>query len=107
VLLESECSTQEIADATGVEKVRFSQKAVLREKILLPEHVARAIERSRVTPRTQTRGQLYEREAREDRACSDCAYDLLDDAVPAFHKQPAEGVPEKTYSGRNGQKQRD
>jgi len=26
VLLESECSTQEIADATGVEKKRFSQK---------------------------------------------------------------------------------
>jgi hypothetical protein len=42
----------------------------------------------RVTPRTQARGQLYEREAREDRAYSDCAYDLLDDAVPAFHKQP-------------------
>jgi hypothetical protein len=33
VLLESECSTQEIADATGIEKERFSQKAVLREKI--------------------------------------------------------------------------
>ena len=27
------------------------------------------------------------REAREDRAYSDWAYDLLDDAVPAFHKQ--------------------
>ncbi len=54
----------------------------------IAEHVARAIERSRITPRTQTRGQLYEREAREDRAYSDWAYDLLDDAVPAFHKQP-------------------
>jgi len=54
----------------------------------IAEHVARAIERSRITPRTQTRGQLYEREAREERACSDRAYDLLDDAVPAFHKQP-------------------
>jgi len=52
------------------------------------EHVARAIERSRITPRTQTRRQLYEREAREDRAHSDWAYDLLDDAVPAFNKQP-------------------
>lgn len=54
----------------------------------IAEHVARAIERSRVTPKTQTRSQLYEREAREDRAYSDWAYDLLDDAVPAFHKQP-------------------
>jgi hypothetical protein len=50
--------------------------------------VARAIERSRVASRTQTREQLYEREAREDRAYSDWAYDLFDDAVPAFHKQP-------------------
>ena len=33
MLLESECSTQEIADATGVEEKRFSQKAVSREKI--------------------------------------------------------------------------
>ncbi len=54
----------------------------------IAEHVARAIERSLVTPRTQTRRQLYEREAREGRAYSDWSYDLLDDAVPAFHKQP-------------------
>ena len=54
----------------------------------IAEHVARAIEPSRVTPKTQTRAQVYEREAREDRAYSDWAYDLLDDAVPAFHKQP-------------------
>jgi hypothetical protein len=54
----------------------------------IAEHVARAIERSRVGPRAQTRTLLYEREAREDRAYSAWAYDLLDDAVPAFHKQP-------------------
>ena len=32
--------------------------------------------------------QLYEREAREDRTYSDWAYDLLDEALPTFHKQP-------------------
>jgi hypothetical protein len=38
-------------------------------KKLLPEHTWHArLSRSRVTPRTQTRGQLYEREAREERA---------------------------------------
>jgi len=45
-------------------------KSCVARKNLLPEPVARAIERSRVTPRTQTRGQLYEREPREDRATS-------------------------------------
>jgi hypothetical protein len=31
---------------------------------------------------------LYAREARRDRAYESWAYDQLDDAVPAFHKQP-------------------
>jgi hypothetical protein len=31
---------------------------------------------------------LYGREARAERASDDTAYDILDDAVPAFHKQP-------------------
>ena len=58
----------------------------------IAEYIARAIECScgaRSThSRTQSRAKLYEREARDDRAYSDWAYDILDDAVPAFHKQP-------------------
>ncbi len=52
------------------------------------EHIARAIEWSRRYPRAKTRAQLYQREAREDRHYEQWAYDVLDDAVPAFHKQP-------------------
>ncbi|HVO57956.1 MAG TPA: hypothetical protein VMT51_09705 [Dongiaceae bacterium] len=57
------------------------------------EHIARAIECSRgarlaTQARSKRRAQLYEREARLDREYTDWAYDLLDDAVPAFHKQP-------------------
>ena len=52
------------------------------------EHIARAIESSRIAPRPLSRAKLYEREGREDRAYEDWAYDMLDDAVPAFHKQP-------------------
>jgi hypothetical protein len=54
----------------------------------IAEHVARAIEWSRRYPRAKKRAQLCEREAREDRSYEHWAYDLLDDAVPAFHKQP-------------------
>jgi hypothetical protein len=54
----------------------------------IAEHVARAIEWSRRYPGAKTRTHLYEREAREDRSYEHWAYDLLDDAVPAFHKQP-------------------
>jgi len=58
----------------------------------IAEYIARAIECSRgaraTHSRMQSRAKLYEREAREDRAYSDWAYDILDDAVPAFHKQP-------------------
>lgn len=60
--------------------------------IAIAEHIARAIECSRGArvklTRAASRSKLYERELREDRAYSDWAYDLLDDAVPAFHKQP-------------------
>jgi len=52
------------------------------------EHIARAIEWSRKCPRSAKRRQLYERESREERTYENWAYDLLDDAVPAFHKQP-------------------
>jgi hypothetical protein len=52
------------------------------------EHIARAIEFSRCAPRARGRRALYAREARRDRAYESWAYDQLDDAVPAFHKQP-------------------
>jgi hypothetical protein len=52
------------------------------------EHIARAIEWSRKFPRTKQRAGLYGREAREDRSYEDWAFNQLDDAVPAFHKQP-------------------
>jgi hypothetical protein len=51
------------------------------------EHIARAIEWSRKFPRSARRQKLYEREGREERTYENWAYDLLDDAVPAFHKQ--------------------
>jgi hypothetical protein len=52
------------------------------------ERIARAIEFSRRLPRAQRRRAVNERESREDRAYEAWAYDLLDDATPAFHKQP-------------------
>jgi hypothetical protein len=58
----------------------------------IAEYVARAIECSRggreSMSRAKGRAKLYEREARDDQSYADWAYDLLDDAVPAFHKQP-------------------
>lgn len=54
----------------------------------IAEHIARAIEWSRKFPRARQRRGLYDRESREDRSYENWAYDLLDDAVPAFHKQP-------------------
>src|SRR5271154_1955556 len=52
------------------------------------EHIARAIERARKHSRSTSRTSLYEREARAERASDETSYDILDDAVPAFHKQP-------------------
>ncbi len=52
------------------------------------EHIARAIEWSRRHPRSAGKRALYDREDRKERAYDGWAYDLLDDAVPAFHKQP-------------------
>jgi hypothetical protein len=52
------------------------------------EHIARAIEWSRRHPRASSRRSLYNREQRQDRAYDAWAYDMLDDAVPAFHKRP-------------------
>jgi hypothetical protein len=54
----------------------------------IAEHIARAIEWSRKFPRATTRRRLYDRERRQDRSYEDWAFDQLDDAVPAFHKQP-------------------
>jgi hypothetical protein len=52
------------------------------------EHIARAIECSRAASRSRSRARLYERERRADRHYEQWAYDVLDAAVPAFHKQP-------------------
>jgi len=52
------------------------------------EHIARAIEWSRRHSRSAGKRALYDREQRHERAYDAWAYDLLDDAVPAFHKQP-------------------
>jgi hypothetical protein len=52
------------------------------------EHIARAIEWSRKFPRASRRAHLHDRERREDCHYEQWAYDVLDDAVPAFHTQP-------------------
>jgi hypothetical protein len=52
------------------------------------EYIARAIEWSRAQPRLTRRAAIENRRQRDDRAFDVWAYDLLDDAVPAFHKQP-------------------
>jgi len=52
------------------------------------EQLARAIEWSRLIPKPRAKERLYEREARDDRDYGEWAYNLLDDAVPAFHRQP-------------------
>ena len=54
----------------------------------IAEHVARAIEWSRITSRVKSRNHLYEREQRVGHGYENWAYDLLDDSVPAFHQQP-------------------
>jgi hypothetical protein len=52
------------------------------------EHVARAIECARNAQRSAACARLFERERRAERRYEQWAYDVLDDAVPAFHKQP-------------------
>jgi len=52
------------------------------------EHIARAIEWSQKFPRASRRARLFERERRADRHYEQWAYDVMDDDVPAFHKQP-------------------
>ncbi len=52
------------------------------------EHIAHAIEWSRKVPRASSRGRLYDREQRAERNYEHWAFDVMDDAVPAFHKQP-------------------
>jgi len=52
------------------------------------ERIARAIEFSRAHSRSSSRRSLYDREGREERAYENWAFDVLDDSVPAFHKQP-------------------
>ncbi len=52
------------------------------------EHIAQAIEWSRRHPRSAGKRALYDREQQQDRSYDAYAYDILDDAVPAFHRQP-------------------
>ena len=52
------------------------------------ERVAQAIEWSRSAPRGKQRGQLYDREARNEREYDAWAFDVLDDQAPALHGQP-------------------
>jgi hypothetical protein len=54
----------------------------------ISEHIARAIEFSRHAPRSVKRRSIDDREQRDDRAYDAWAFDKLDDAVPAFHRQP-------------------
>jgi hypothetical protein len=56
------------------------------------EHVARAIEYSRKHSRALSRQTLYEREVRDELAYDSWAYDVLDEATPAFHGQPFAAV---------------
>ncbi|HKV25553.1 MAG TPA: hypothetical protein VJN93_13250 [Candidatus Acidoferrum sp.] len=56
--------------------------------LTVAEHVARAIEFSRHLPAAARKRSIYERELRDGQAYESWAYDRLDDAVPAFHKQP-------------------
>jgi hypothetical protein len=57
------------------------------------EHIARAIEWSRRHPRSAGKRALFDREQRQERNYDAYAYDILDDAVPAFHRQPFVTVP--------------
>lgn len=52
------------------------------------EHIAQAIEFSRGLSRAKTRAHLYNRAQRDEQRYESWAYDALDDAIPAFHKQP-------------------
>ena len=54
----------------------------------MAEHVARAIEWSRKATRARSRAQLYEMESRSARNYESWAFDVLDDSVGAFHRQP-------------------
>ena len=52
------------------------------------EHIARAIEFSRSLSRSKSRAHLYNRAQCKEQQYESWAYDALDDAVPAFHRQP-------------------
>jgi hypothetical protein len=54
----------------------------------IAEHIARAIEYSRRHPSAVGKRRLYEREEREEKNYDAWAFDVLDEAAPAFHQQP-------------------
>jgi hypothetical protein len=53
----------------------------------IAEHIARAIECSRKFTRAKNRAQLYERKQRTEHNYDQWAFDVMDDAVSAFHNQ--------------------
>ena len=57
------------------------------------EHVARLIQASRVLTAPRRRQALDRRDARQERDFDALAYEVLDDAVPAFHALPFVRVP--------------
>ena len=59
----------------------------------IAEHVARAIEWPRKFPNSAGKRRLYDREQRQENQYDQWAFDVLDDSVPAFHKQPFVVVP--------------
>jgi hypothetical protein len=59
----------------------------------IAEQIARAIEWSRRQPRAARRRAIESRQGREERCYDAWAYGVLDDAVPAFHRQPFITVP--------------
>ncbi len=53
----------------------------------IAEHIACAIEWSKKFPRAKARSSIYAREKRSESNYEQWAFDVLDDSVPAFHKQ--------------------
>src|SRR5882757_11200639 len=56
------------------------------------EHVARAIEWARGRDNAKQRARLHEREAREERAYEEWAFEVMDDGAPAFGGVPMVAV---------------
>lgn len=75
-------------DYEHVFTLETSRREFLQLTPTIAERVARAITFSRGLSQRIRRAALDTREARADRAYDAFAWDVLDDAVPAFHSQP-------------------